>query len=42
MVLELYCRKSGGKREGRKREGEAGHGHMGKGGKRKKRGGLES
>jgi hypothetical protein len=28
MVLELYCRKAGGKREGRKREGEAGHGHM--------------
>ena len=25
MVLELYCRKAGGKREGRKREREAGH-----------------
>lgn len=25
MVLELYYRKAGGKREGRKREEEAGH-----------------
>ena len=30
MVLELYCRKAGRKREGRKRE--AGHGHMERGG----------
>ena len=28
MVLELYCRKGGGKREGRKREREAGHDHV--------------
>jgi hypothetical protein len=26
MVLELYCRKAGGKREGRKRKRETGHG----------------
>jgi hypothetical protein len=30
MVLELYCRKAGRKKEGRKRE--AGHGHMERGG----------
>jgi hypothetical protein len=29
MVLELYCKMAGGKREGRKREGEAGHGEKG-------------
>jgi hypothetical protein len=34
MVLELYCRKAGGRREGRKRE--AGHGHIGGGGEEKK------
>jgi hypothetical protein len=38
MVLELYCRKAGGKREDRKREGEAGHGHMEREGKRVKEG----
>jgi hypothetical protein len=31
MVLELYCRKAGGKREGIKRE--SGHGHVERGGK---------
>jgi hypothetical protein len=35
MVLELYCRKAGGKREGRERERErereAGHGHVERG-----------
>ena len=36
MVLELYCRKAGGKREGRKREGEASHGHMERRGKRER------
>jgi hypothetical protein len=36
MVLELCCRKPGGKREGRKREGEAGHGHKERRGKRKR------
>jgi hypothetical protein len=35
MVLELYCRKAGGKREDRKREGEASHGHVER--RRKKR-----
>jgi hypothetical protein len=34
MVLELYCRKAGGRREGRKRE--AGHGHIGGGVKRRR------
>jgi hypothetical protein len=34
MVLELYCRKAGGRREGRKRE--AGHGHV-EGGERRER-----
>ena len=29
MVLELYCRKAGGKREGRKTE--TGHGHVKRG-----------
>ena len=38
MVLELYCRKAGGKREGRKKEA----GHVGRGGKGKREGGLES
>ena len=36
MILELYCRKAGEKREGRKREGEAGHGHMERGWKRER------
>jgi hypothetical protein len=40
MVLELYCRKAGGKREGRKREGEASHGHMERRGKREREGRL--
>ena len=31
MILELYCRKAGRKREGRKREREAGHGQKEKG-----------
>jgi hypothetical protein len=37
IVLELYCRKAGRKREGRKRE--TGHGHMERGvkGKRERR-----
>jgi hypothetical protein len=36
MVLELYCRKAGGKRKGRKRE--TGHGHVerGRNGKRER------
>ena len=34
MVLELYCRKAGGKREGRKTE--TGHGHVERGGKGKR------
>jgi hypothetical protein len=34
MILELYCRKAGGKREGKKRE--ACHGHV------EREGGLES
>jgi hypothetical protein len=42
MVLELYCRKAGGKKEGRKREGEAGHGHVEREGKREREEGLES
>ena len=41
MVLELYCRKAGGKREGRKRKREAGHGHVERGRKGKREGGLE-
>jgi hypothetical protein len=40
MVLELYCRKTGGKREGRKRE--ASHGHVERREKGKREGGLES
>ena len=40
MVLELYCRKAGRKREGRKRE--TGHGHMERGGTREREGGLKS
>jgi hypothetical protein len=39
MVLELYCRKAGGRRKGRKRE--AGHGHMERGGKGERERGLE-
>ena len=42
MVLELYCRKAGGKREGRKREGEASHDHVERGWEREREGGLES
>jgi hypothetical protein len=34
MVLELYCRKAGRKREGRKRE--ASHGHVERRGKGKR------
>jgi hypothetical protein len=34
MVLELYCRKAGRKREGRKRE--TGHDHVERGGKEKR------
>jgi hypothetical protein len=40
MVLELYCRKAGGKREGRKTE--TGHGHVKRGGKGKRERELES
>ena len=36
MVLELYCRKAGGKREGRKRKVLAGHGHEERRGERKR------
>ena len=40
MVLELYCRKAGRKREGRKRE--TSHGHVKRKGERRGReGGLE-
>ena len=39
MVLELYCRKAGRKREGRKRE--AGHGHVERWGKGERKGGIE-
>jgi hypothetical protein len=39
MVLELYCRKAGRKREGRKRE--TSHGHVKRGGKGEREGGLE-
>jgi hypothetical protein len=42
MVLELYCRKTWGKRQGRKREGEASHGHVERRGKREREGRLES
>ena len=42
MVLKLYCRKAGEKREVRKREGEAGHGHVKRGGKGEREGRLES
>jgi hypothetical protein len=41
MVLELYCRKAGGKREGRKRKREASYGHVERRGKGKREGGLE-
>jgi hypothetical protein len=37
MVLELYYRKAGGKREGRKRERETGHGQEERRGKRRER-----
>jgi hypothetical protein len=37
-LLELYCRKTGGKREGRKTEGRASHGHEERRGKREKEG----
>ena len=39
MVLELYCRKAGRKREIRKRE--AGHGHVERWGKGERKGGIE-
>jgi hypothetical protein len=39
MVLELYCRKAGGKREGRKREAD--HSQVERGEKREREGGLE-
>jgi hypothetical protein len=42
MVLELYCRKAGEKREGRIREGEAGHGCMERWGKREREERLEN
>jgi hypothetical protein len=42
MVLELYCRKAGRKREGRKRERETGHGQVERGEKGEREGGLES
>ena len=35
MVLELYCRKAGRKREGRKRE--TGHDHVERGGRERER-----
>jgi hypothetical protein len=35
MVLELYCRKAGRKREGRKRE--AGHAHVERGGREREK-----
>jgi hypothetical protein len=37
MVLELYCRKAGRKREGRKREREASHGHVERGGREREK-----
>ena len=37
MVLDLYCRKAGGKREGGKRD--TGHGHMEREGKGVREGG---
>jgi hypothetical protein len=33
MVLELYCRKAGRKREVKRRKREAGHDHMDRGGR---------
>ena len=46
MVLELYCRKAGRKREGRERERErereTSHGHMERGDKGEREGGLEN
>jgi hypothetical protein len=41
MVLEIYCRKAGGKREGKK-ERETGHDHVERGGKGKREKELES
>jgi hypothetical protein len=41
LVLELYCRKAGGKREGREREGDAGHGQEERRGRREREGRLE-
>jgi hypothetical protein len=37
MVLELYCRKAGGKRKGKKREREIGHGQEERRGKRREK-----
>ena len=42
MVLELYYRKAGRKREGKKREEEAGHDHVKRRGKREREGRQES
>jgi hypothetical protein len=39
LVLELYCRKAGRRREGKKREAE--HGHVGGGGEEEGGCGLE-
>ena len=41
MVLELYCRKAGRKREEVERGREAGHGHVERGGKEEREEGLE-
>ena len=40
MVLELYCRKAGGRREDRRRE--AGHGHVERRGEGREKGDLEN
>jgi hypothetical protein len=40
MVLDIYCRNAGRKREGRKRETTI-HGHVERRGKEKREGGLE-
>jgi hypothetical protein len=37
VVLELYCRKAGEKREDRKREGEASYGHVERRGKEREK-----
>jgi hypothetical protein len=42
MVLELYCRKAGGKRKGRKRERETGHDQEKRRGKGEREERLES